>query len=511
MKQYNSALKSWWEFSVKNNFNFYEGNLSHVLLYLTERFETGAGYSSLNTTRSALALLLGPCTTSHDCISRLLKGAYRTNPPLPKYDSIWDTKIVLDYLSRYFPHDNISLQDLSFKTVTLIAIATAQRMQTLSYPGPAIQSKRKADRGSSNRGRRRKRVFRRPVPNSRLYRPAPPRPAPPPPRPRAAWPPPASSAPLALDTASRAALRLLSSRLASPPRAPAAPRPERRLVVKLPPAPESGHSASPERLVRARAMDTATRHSTSPDCSDGNEPSSAPSEFLAEFLSAIMRRQYAEALKYCRLILQYEPHNATARGFYPLLQHKLNNHKSNKDETSSSEEASPPHDLKNECDTEEGSGGLKVDGGAGATGGTGGTGGTGATGATGGDDSEDAWDESERSGASCSSLELDSSSPSRAQNSRSTRSSDSAWSRWESSGSRSERDDNGNELAAPLSPAPPAPHAPHPAAAAPLYCDGDIENDNAAGDSYPSTALKASSSAASSLRRLRAQFACSIK
>lgn len=44
---------------------------------------------------------------------------------------------------------------------------------------------------------------------------------------------------------------------------------------------------------------------------------------MFQFLSAIMRRQYAEALKYCRLILQYEPHNATARGFYPLLQHKL--------------------------------------------------------------------------------------------------------------------------------------------------------------------------------------------
>lgn len=42
-----------------------------------------------------------------------------------------------------------------------------------------------------------------------------------------------------------------------------------------------------------------------------------------QFLSAIMRRQYVEALKYCRLILQYEPHNSTARGFYPLLQHKV--------------------------------------------------------------------------------------------------------------------------------------------------------------------------------------------
>lgn len=81
--------------------------------------------------------------------------------------------------------------------------------------------------------------------------------------------------------------------------------------------PVAGHSATVD-------MEASNRHSTSPeDCSEGNETLSAPSEFLAEFLSSIMRRQYAEALKYCRLILQYEPHNATARGFFPLLQHKV--------------------------------------------------------------------------------------------------------------------------------------------------------------------------------------------
>ncbi|XP_047026339.1 serine/arginine repetitive matrix protein 1, partial [Helicoverpa zea] len=185
-------------------------------------------------------------------------------------------------------------------------------------------------------------------PNARLYRPAPPRPAPPPAWPRAAWPPPAPGA--RLDTASRAALRLAEQRRARPARSP------RRLVVTLPappappvdPAPryrpasdhfrlrsldtDSGAStplagrppARASRPAPAPAMDADNRHSTSPeDCSEGNETLSAPSEFLAEFLSAIMRRQYAEALKYCRLILQYEPHNATARGFFPLLQHKV--------------------------------------------------------------------------------------------------------------------------------------------------------------------------------------------
>ena len=59
-----------------------------------------------------------------------------------------------------------------------------------------------------------------------------------------------------------------------------------------------------------------------------------------QFLSAIMRRQYAEALKYCQLILQYEPHNATAQGFYPLLRHKLHAHAHAHDETSSSDDTS---------------------------------------------------------------------------------------------------------------------------------------------------------------------------
>lgn len=59
---------------------------------------------------------------------------------------------------------------------------------------------------------------------------------------------------------------------------------------------------------------------------------------VGQFLSAIMRRQYAEALKYCQLILQYEPHNATAQGFYPLLRHKL--HARGHDETSSSDDTS---------------------------------------------------------------------------------------------------------------------------------------------------------------------------
>ncbi|XP_050562907.1 WAS/WASL-interacting protein family member 1 isoform X3 [Spodoptera frugiperda] len=404
------------------------------------------------------------------------------------------------------------------------------------YPGPRPKPKprpkRAEARGNEGRGRRRNRVFRRPVPNARLYRPAPPRPPPPPAWPRATWPPPVPGA--RLETASRVALRFSEQRRGSrapqrslratvraecpPARAARSParrpspvaaqpsaagslsQPSRRLVVTLP-APPSGSVSPPPRyrpasehfrlrsqntesgtstpvagrrslnsppLPAAPAMDTGNRHSTSPeDCSDGNETLSAPSEFLAEFLSAIMRRQYAEALKYCRLILQYEPHNATARGFYPLLQHKLR--------------AQPPARRPLTAPPAPGAMQEMMEQGA--------------------DDSDgpasgSASRSSSRSRGSCasqSSLELDSSdalahSSASASLSRRTEHSDTecvagAAGCWESTGSE---DDNGNAAAA--------------GGAGAGARAADVHNDNVP-----------RADSAASLRRLRAQFTCSIK
>ncbi|VEN60250.1 unnamed protein product [Callosobruchus maculatus] len=72
---------------------------------------------------------------------------------------------------------------------------------------------------------------------------------------------------------------------------------------------------------------------------DADESISAPTEFLAEFLSAVMLKDYQTALKYCKLILQYEPNNATAKEFYPLILEKLRI-EANNDNESEEEEAS---------------------------------------------------------------------------------------------------------------------------------------------------------------------------
>lgn len=88
--------------------------------------------------------------------------------------------------------------------------------------------------------------------------------------------------------------------------------------------------------------------------------SSAPTEFLAEFLSALMLKDYATALKYCKLILQYEPNNTTAKEFYPFIVEKLHlmeeqeesnsSSSSSNDDSSSDGEGKPARSSESDSD-----------------------------------------------------------------------------------------------------------------------------------------------------------------
>ncbi|KAL0831119.1 hypothetical protein ABMA28_001990 [Loxostege sticticalis] len=132
LNQYNSAIKSWWKYCKSKDIDFLNSNSAHLLEYLTDKFNSGASYSSLNSCRSALSTLLGQDITTNNCIKRFFKGVFRLKPPAPKYDTTWDPNLVLNHLSDYFPNESISLKDLTVKTITLLALASAQRMQTLS-------------------------------------------------------------------------------------------------------------------------------------------------------------------------------------------------------------------------------------------------------------------------------------------------------------------------------------------------------------------------------------------
>ena len=61
-----------------------------------------------------------------------MKGVYLDKPPKPKYSELWDVKVVLNYLKTLHPLQSLSLKQLTLKLVTLLALTTAQRAQTLS-------------------------------------------------------------------------------------------------------------------------------------------------------------------------------------------------------------------------------------------------------------------------------------------------------------------------------------------------------------------------------------------
>lgn len=110
-------------------------NEINVVEYLTTLYFSGIGYSSINSARSALSTFIvndvGLSIGNSPIVKRFMKGVFELRPSQPKYKFIWDVKIVLDFLQNYFPNDELPLSILTYKCVTLLALSSMQRVQTL--------------------------------------------------------------------------------------------------------------------------------------------------------------------------------------------------------------------------------------------------------------------------------------------------------------------------------------------------------------------------------------------
>ena len=131
LKQYNSSIKKWWLFCKKIGLDIYDTKVADIIKFLTEEFHKGASYGTLNCTRSAISIIVGPEIGQDEILKRFFRGLYKLRPLEPKYDSTWDPSIILDYFAN-LQNNDLSLEVLSKKIVTLLAVITGQRMQTLS-------------------------------------------------------------------------------------------------------------------------------------------------------------------------------------------------------------------------------------------------------------------------------------------------------------------------------------------------------------------------------------------
>ncbi|XP_043472966.1 uncharacterized protein LOC122505421 [Leptopilina heterotoma] len=132
IKQYESSLRYWWFFCQKENFNPYSADEQTILRCLTRKFSDGANYSSLNTMRSAIALINNQSNSDSNLLQRFFKGIYKLRTPAPRYNFTWDVSIVLDTLANRNPIESLDLRQLSLKLTMLLALRSSFRMQSIA-------------------------------------------------------------------------------------------------------------------------------------------------------------------------------------------------------------------------------------------------------------------------------------------------------------------------------------------------------------------------------------------
>lgn len=103
---------------------------------MAELFNKGYQYQSLNSYRSAISStherIDGFSVGQHPAITRALKGAYHSRPPLPRYSSFWDVGVVVCYLKGLGKNEELSLRLLTLKTSMLMALTRPSRSADLS-------------------------------------------------------------------------------------------------------------------------------------------------------------------------------------------------------------------------------------------------------------------------------------------------------------------------------------------------------------------------------------------
>ncbi|WAQ94141.1 hypothetical protein MAR_006612 [Mya arenaria] len=135
-KQYSTNINRWIHFCREREIDPLQTPIEYCIEFLTELYDLGLSYATLNTARSALSSLCkkqdGYNVGSHPLVIRFLSGVYNLGPTKPKYKETWDVSKVLCYLKTLTPARQLSLKMLSYKLVMLKALTQASRSHSIS-------------------------------------------------------------------------------------------------------------------------------------------------------------------------------------------------------------------------------------------------------------------------------------------------------------------------------------------------------------------------------------------
>ncbi len=132
IKNYDCQLKKWLYYCTNLNIDPFHPTVGVVLSYLKSLFDAGLSYSAIGTARSALSHIIkfdNAPVGQHPLVKIFMKSVFQQRPALPKKYT-WEVNDMLNYLRMLSPADSLTLEQLTKKTLMLIAILSGQRGQT---------------------------------------------------------------------------------------------------------------------------------------------------------------------------------------------------------------------------------------------------------------------------------------------------------------------------------------------------------------------------------------------
>ena len=134
-REYQVHISKWIQFCSRRKIDSISVSVQDVIEFLTNEYEKGLSYSSINTSRAALSslgIMLDNFTAgTHPIVIRFMKGVFNSRPTKPRYPYTWDVDKVLNYLKTLSPVRQLSLKDLTLKLRMLIVLTNAARVQSV--------------------------------------------------------------------------------------------------------------------------------------------------------------------------------------------------------------------------------------------------------------------------------------------------------------------------------------------------------------------------------------------
>ena len=115
--QYKSCWAKWCCWCRQQQVDNFRPAVSDLVHFLTELFEQGKQYSTINTYRSAISSTVPPLDRTplgqHKIVCSFMKGVFNKRPPKPRYSGTWEVSVVTQLFEKWPVNSNLDLKRLS--------------------------------------------------------------------------------------------------------------------------------------------------------------------------------------------------------------------------------------------------------------------------------------------------------------------------------------------------------------------------------------------------------------